>query len=182
MQTESSSRSPFRELPLKIDESIFYYTIHTFIFSYLYNDSSKEMETKLNQLENFGERLGICLNERVSLDFFERLGKEKSDIKNLEFIKYICKEIWTYVFGKPIDKLQTNHKGTFYLTDLNFKFFSRMDCNKEEQKYFLFASTFIRSFIRGILLGFQLESEVNMESRDNKGENEFSFAIITKEN
>ena len=66
--------------------------------------------------------------------------------------------------------------------DLNFKFFSRMDCNKEEQKYFLFASTFIRSFIRGILLGFQLESEVNMESRDNKGENEFSFAIITKEN
>ena len=180
MHTESSS--PFRESPLKIDESIFYYTIHTFMISYLYNDSSKKMETKIIQLENFGERLGLCLNERVSIDFFERLGKEKSEIKNLEYIKYICKEIWTYVFGKSIDKLQTNNKGTFYLTDLNFKFFSRMDFNKEEQKYFLFGSTFIRSFIRGILLGFQLESEVNMEGRENKGDNEFSFVINIKEN
>lgn len=37
----------------------------------------------------------------------------------LDIVKFICREYWQAVFGKQMDTLKTNHKGTFVLEDLD---------------------------------------------------------------
>ena len=43
----------------------------------------------------------------------------------LDIVKYLCKEFWEDIFKKKIDKLQTNHKGVFVLSDFKFKWLER---------------------------------------------------------
>jgi hypothetical protein len=43
----------------------------------------------------------------------------------LDAVKYICKDFWEAVFRKKIDKLQTNHRGVFVLSDYSFKWLER---------------------------------------------------------
>lgn len=43
----------------------------------------------------------------------------------LDLIKFICKEFWEEIFKKKVDKLQTNHRGVFVLTDAKFKWLER---------------------------------------------------------
>ena len=38
----------------------------------------------------------------------------------LDAFKYVCKDLWTFLFGKPIDNLKTNHRGTFVMVDTDF--------------------------------------------------------------
>lgn len=170
-----------REIALKVDDSSFYYLIHTYIYS-LYSNETKEMSDKFNILEKLGETLGRNINERVSVDLLEKIvkDKEKQDIKNLEYIKFLCKEFWTFVFGKAIDRLQTNHKGTFFLTDSTCKFLSRIKNAKTEETrlYNEFCLHFIKSLVRGALIAFSLDSEITMESVSSM---EYSFVIRIKE-
>mmetsp|Transcript_24408 Transcript_24408/g.96840 ORF Transcript_24408/g.96840 Transcript_24408/m.96840 type:complete len:118 (+) Transcript_24408:357-710(+) len=46
-------------------------------------------------------------------------------------MKLICKELWSCVFGKHVDKLQTNHRGVFVLKDLNFRWLNRLSSGNE---------------------------------------------------
>ncbi|CAM9534534.1 unnamed protein product [Choristocarpus tenellus] len=39
---------------------------------------------------------------------------------HLEAIKFVCKDLWVELFKKQVDKLQTDHRGTFVLKDANF--------------------------------------------------------------
>lgn len=43
----------------------------------------------------------------------------------LDIVKFVCKEFWEEVFKKKIDKLQTNHRGVFVLSDYGFKWLER---------------------------------------------------------
>lgn len=40
---------------------------------------------------------------------------------HLEVMKFICKEFWHDLFGKHVDKLQTNHRGIFVLRETSFR-------------------------------------------------------------
>ncbi|KAL3808282.1 hypothetical protein ACHAXA_001171 [Cyclostephanos tholiformis] len=44
----------------------------------------------------------------------------------LEAVKFLCKEFWTEVFRKQIDKLQTNHRGVFVLKDHELRWLRRL--------------------------------------------------------
>jgi len=169
-----------RETPLKIDESIFYYLVHGYL-NMLYQNDNKDMNDKIFEIEKFGENLGRNINERVSVDLLEKLvrDKEKQDIKNLEYIKFICKEFWIYLFGKNIDRLQTNHKGTFFLTDSYFRFLARVNAKKDDAKlYVAFCMKFVKALIRGAMLAFSLDGEITMESTNDL---EYSFVVRIKE-
>lgn len=37
--------------------------------------------------------------------------------KALDIIRFLCKDVWMSLFGKSVDKLQTNHNGVFVLQD-----------------------------------------------------------------
>ena len=47
----------------------------------------------------------------------------------LEVVKFICKDFWIAVFHKQMDRLQTNHRGTFVLKDLDFAWLKRLKRN-----------------------------------------------------
>ena len=50
---------------------------------------------------------------------------------HLEAIKFICKDVWNEIFGKQIDKLQTNHRGVFVLKDYTFRWLTRVSSSDE---------------------------------------------------
>lgn len=52
----------------------------------------------------------------------------------LEAVKFLCKEFWTEVFRKQIDKLQTNHRGVFVLKDLELKWLRRLPPDEESAR------------------------------------------------
>ena len=169
-----------REIPLKVDESVFYYLVHGYLTT-LFQNEPKDMNDKFFEIEKFGENLGRNINERVSVDLLEKLvrDKEKQDIKNLEYIKFLCKEFWIYIFGKNIDRLQTNHKGTFFLTDANFRFLGRINAKKDDTKLYLaFCMRFVKALIRGALIAFSLDADITME---NTNDSEFAFVIRIRE-
>lgn len=68
--------------------------------------------------------MGRQLVERYSQNR-PRLGE------HLEVIKFICKEVWADLFGKIIDTLKTNHRGTFVLKDSNFRWVTRLSANQQ---------------------------------------------------
>lgn len=169
-----------REGAIKIDESIFYYMVHSYLNN-LYQNDAKDMNDKVFSIEKIGENLGRNINERISMDLLEKLvrDKEKQEIKNLEYIKFLCKEFWIYVFGKNVDRLQTNHKGTFFLTDSSFRFFTRLNAKRDDTKqYLLFCMKFIKALLKGALMAFSLDAEITMESTN---ELEYAFVIRIKE-
>lgn len=51
-------------------------------------------------------------------------------VDTLEVIKFVCKELWGICWGKMVDGLKTNHRGTYVVTDLRFKVFERMSTER----------------------------------------------------
>ena len=52
----------------------------------------------------------------------------------LEAVKFLCKEFWTEVFRKQIDKLQTNHRGVFVLKDHELRWLRRLPSDDERAR------------------------------------------------
>ncbi len=55
-------------------------------------------------------------------------------LAQLEAVKFLCKEFWTEVFRKQIDKLQTNHRGVFVLKDQELKWLRRLPADEESAR------------------------------------------------
>jgi len=81
-----------------------------------HDDGRVAQEAMSSKLERVNFYIGRRFAERLSRDRTERLSLEMLDI-----VKYVCRELWTEFFRKPVDKLQTNNKGTFVLQDYNFR-------------------------------------------------------------
>lgn len=78
-------------------------------------DTLSEIESSLiTRLETIGYQVGYSLTEHLSRD-----RARFSD--TLDVLKFICKEVWTAVFGKQVDNLRTNHRGVYVLHDNNFQ-------------------------------------------------------------
>uniref|UniRef100_A0A6U3RED0 Trafficking protein particle complex subunit 6B n=1 Tax=Ditylum brightwellii TaxID=49249 RepID=A0A6U3RED0_9STRA len=54
-----------------------------------------------------------------------------SPAMQLEAVKFLCKEFWTEIFRKQIDKLQTNHRGVFVLKDHELRWLKRLPPDDE---------------------------------------------------
>jgi len=80
-----------------------------------HDDGRVAREALFGKLEGVGYAVGRRFAERLARDRAERLG----DV--LDVVKFVCREFWSEVFRKPVDKLQTNNKGTFVLQDFNFR-------------------------------------------------------------
>lgn len=81
--------------------------------------ASIEDEDVFFRTELYGYRVGRALAEVVTRDM-ARLTNQ------LSVLKFVCKELWVLVYGKPIDNLKTNHRGTYVLIDNNFQPCERM--------------------------------------------------------
>jgi hypothetical protein len=95
------------------------------------------------------------------------LEKKKLLIKDhLECLKYLCKELWQNAFGKMIDNLKTNRKGTFVMIDADFswiKIFAEDATDQEITQLVILYLAFPCGLLRGALAGFGLTAAVTAE-------------------
>lgn len=115
--------------------------------------------SRRESLENVGFMVGYRFIENISSQ--QRLmGRDPLDL-----IKFVCKDLWEELFSKKIDKLQTNHRGVFVLSDFNFKWIQRYrNAHSEESNIILQRLLFFFcSFIKGLLLNLGLVTVVTAE-------------------
>jgi trafficking protein particle complex subunit 6 len=111
------------------------------------------------------QALGFSVGRRLT----ERLATDKRFVETLDLIKFLCKDIWMAAFSKQIDKLRTNHKGTYVLHDFNFRWLSRLSSSSHstEELTALGAryTDFTCGLLRGSLCALGMESTVSCELR-----------------
>lgn len=122
------------------------------------------LEVTLTELVNEGslETLGY----QVGYRFVERVIQSKViSTEHLEAMKFICKDFWNEVFGKQIDKLQTNHRGVFVLKDHTFRWLTRLSSSDESKvhKAALHLLQFPCGLIRGALANLGIAAAVTAE-------------------
>lgn len=107
-------------------------------------NAAQQQDAANLRLEALGYDVGYRYVEKaVTNQFF--IGTEPLDV-----IKFICKEFWEEIFRKKIDKLQTNHKGVFVLSDFKFKWLERYSSDDIASKQ---AAARMLHFPCGILRG-----------------------------
>mmetsp|Transcript_19118 Transcript_19118/g.24804 ORF Transcript_19118/g.24804 Transcript_19118/m.24804 type:complete len:181 (-) Transcript_19118:88-630(-) len=75
--------------------------------------------------EKIGYETGYRYIEKVLRN--KTLGPEP-----LEIMKFLCKEFWFEIFGKHVDKLQTNHRGVFVLREAHFNWLAKTSSADEK--------------------------------------------------
>jgi hypothetical protein len=76
------------------------------------------------------ESVGFAVGHR----FVERSTRTRSPRMSdpLDIIKYLCKDLWSALFRKKVDKLQTNHRGVYVLQDYAFRWIARFSSVDDE--------------------------------------------------
>lgn len=118
------------------------------------------------KLENLGYGIGLRITELIIYHNETENIFLKNDYELLNLMKFICRDVWKALYGKQMDNLRTNHKGTFVLIDNNFKTFQNFSSpiglqdTVEKSKQYLWISSGI---IKGVLKSFGIESLVTPE-------------------
>lgn len=117
------------------------------------------------RIETYGFNLGIRLAELLMFHGVQKNANSKL-VDILEILKFVCRDVWRALYGKQMDNLRTNHRGTFVLVDSNYKLISRINSAKgmsdtlTKSKVYLW---FPCGVIRGIILSFGIDCTVNAE-------------------
>lgn len=92
------------------------------VLIYELSQSIDEDENKYNNILKRIRDIGIKIGTRLVnlLIFTNNINLNFKEMDLLLIMKFICRDVWKHVFGKQIDNLKTNHRGTFYLTDLDY--------------------------------------------------------------
>ncbi|CCE80198.1 Piso0_003300 [Millerozyma farinosa CBS 7064] len=114
----------------------------------------------LIRIESYGYTLGLKLAEVLAFQ------KQTKLLDVLDVMKFVCREVWFCLYGKQMDNLRTNHRGTFVLIDGNYKLIENMTSSKgtpdtlKKSQYYLW---FPCGIIRGVLMSFGVEALVHAE-------------------
>lgn len=125
-----------------------------------FDDEDEELDAVHYRLESQGYRVGQGLVERFSRDR-PRLND------TLDVIKFLCKDLWSLVFGKNIDNLKTNHRGVYVLTDNVFRPFSRMSTVAggqavvRAQPFLWFPCGIVRGALAALGINASVQAEIN---------------------
>ncbi|KAG0260788.1 Trafficking protein particle complex subunit 33 [Mortierella polycephala] len=125
-----------------------------------YSEGDEAMEAVFYKLEMIGFRVGERLIEKISKD-------RTRFTDNLDVVKFVCKEVWMFLFKKQIDNLKTNHRGVYVLQDNNFRWFTRMahdQSSTESVKRVTPYLWFPCGILRGVLSNLGIASVVVAET------------------
>ncbi|CAI4051572.1 Trs33p SKDI_15G2640 [Saccharomyces kudriavzevii IFO 1802] len=128
----------------------------------------EEKERVLARLRNIGLQIGSKLSELLIFSNNPNLKFKEMDL--LLIMKFICRDVWKQIFGKQIDNLKTNHRGTFYLLDYDYRpiqsFSLDEDAKDEELKIIEPFLEIPMGIIRGVLssLGYSSEEVICLAS------------------
>ncbi|KAH0480251.1 MAG: hypothetical protein KVP17_001026 [Porospora cf. gigantea B] len=76
-------------------------------------------------------------------------------LEERDIIKFVCKELWEWLFGKQADRLQTNKKGGYVIVDQTFRWSVVEGWSTH--------SAFYCAIIRGVLCTLGVEANVAAE-------------------
>ncbi|QBM86185.1 Transport protein particle (TRAPP) component [Metschnikowia aff. pulcherrima] len=127
------------------------------------------------RVEGYGYDLGLRLTEVLMYKAATKL----KIVDVLEIMKFICRDVWRCLYGKQMDNLRTNHRGTFVLIDNKYKVTADFSSENGKADVVAKARTYTYlpcGIIRGILLSFGIEAYV---SADNSQFPAVSFNIQT---
>ncbi|KAM5353783.1 hypothetical protein ACJ41O_000433 [Fusarium nematophilum] len=123
-------------------------------------DEEEDLDAVHYRLEMLGYRVGQGLVERFSRD-------RPRFNDTLDVIKFLCKDLWSLVFGKNIDNLKTNHRGVYVLTDNVFRPFSRMSTEAggqaivRAQPFLWFPCGIVRGALAALGINTTVQAEIN---------------------
>jgi hypothetical protein len=103
---------------------------------------------QLNMTDCFHNLSPLSIGAAVGYRLTERLAENKTwnavasnqdaaaavAAQQLEAVKFLCKEVWTEIFHKQVDKLQTNHRGVFVLKDLELSWLTKFPTHSETSR------------------------------------------------
>lgn len=145
--------------------------------------------SRISKSDNAGESEDLEVNAKlesmgneVGFRFVERAAQQRLiPSEPLEAIKFICKDLWQDLFGKAVDKLQTNHRGVFVLKDFAFKWISRhsgkdeIDVKKAQARLLRFPCGVLRGALEN--LGFSATVTADVETNDSNQVTSFHIRL-----
>lgn len=108
------------------------------------------------------KEMGLGVGERV-IGF---IVKEHVWMKeNNSLMRFVCKELWMYLFGRYIGRLQSNNKGVYIMYDYKFHWFQGLDMadNIDRdciEKYCILALSWVCGVLKGALKGIGKDSTI----------------------
>ena len=107
--------------------------------------------------------MGCRIGERISNHL---LNVNNSRVKDIdEIIIFLGKDVWSFIFGRKISKLQTNRKGTYLIDSDDFKFlngvFMEKNMTSESQANVELILSIISGIVKGTLSAFNIECIVS---------------------
>ncbi|KAF5004070.1 hypothetical protein FDECE_9412 [Fusarium decemcellulare] len=125
-------------------------------------DEEEDLDAVHYRLEMLGYRVGQGLVERFSRD-------RPRFNDTLDVIKFLCKDLWTLVFGKNIDNLKTNHRAAKpssvlnqYVPDL-FRDFAVtfLGSNMHISQFLWFPCGIVRGALAALGINTTVQAEIN---------------------
>ncbi|KAM9926970.1 hypothetical protein OXX59_002853 [Metschnikowia pulcherrima] len=141
----------------------------------IFDSESLNSEDVQLRVEGYGYDLGLRLTEVL---MYKAATKSKI-VDVLEIMKFICRDVWRCLYGKQMDNLRTNHRGTFVLIDNKYKVIAGFSSENGKADVVAKARTYTYlpcGIIRGILSSFGIDAYV---SADNSQFPAVSFNIQT---
>ncbi|KAH3672818.1 hypothetical protein WICMUC_004040 [Wickerhamomyces mucosus] len=128
--------------------------------------SSDDVSFRLEQIGyNFGLRVSELLNYNNNINQSDLLTQP---LELLTIMKFICRDVWKFNYGKQIDNLRTNHRGTFVLIDNEFKYFKYLSSNVNKDEVLLLQRAKLWLYlpcgiIKGVLKSYDVDALVTPE-------------------
>jgi hypothetical protein len=141
-----------------INDSIFHFLLLEAV-NYILKKEGIEIKQKLVEIDELGSHFG----ERVANHLLNNNSVSTSTKMEVdEIMKFLGRDVWLFLFGRQIVKLQTNRKGTFLIDCDELKFHHVLISDKNSQSETLEnVLAFVSGIIKGILGTFNFECNVN---------------------
>lgn len=125
------------------------------------DDPAVDGEDVVYRVELYGYAVGLrVLEVLLHGESRTRLG----DV--LDVMKFICRDVWRELYGKQMDNLRTNHRGTYVLVDSRLRLIARMELAKGVEDTVAKARPYVAypcGIIRGILALLGVPAQVTAD-------------------
>lgn len=141
----------------------------------LKNLTKEELQDKRQAMKE----MGISVGERI-IGFIVKEHVWTKEPNSL--MRFICKELWMYLFGRYIGRLQANNKGVYIMYDYKFHWFQGLDLSESIdrenfEKFCSLALSWVCGVLKGVFKGLGKESSIEAAVEES---NSCRFTITLK--
>ncbi|KAI6653724.1 Trafficking protein particle complex subunit 6B-like isoform X3 [Oopsacas minuta] len=129
--------------------------LHGEVYSFV-TRTGTDPEQQSTKLRAMGIRAGQVLQERLNLE-----APRTQD--EVDIVRFVCRDVWTHLYLKQIDKLRTDNKGAYYLIDNEFCLIKQVSDSMQYLRDLPLFLEFTCGLIQGIFVQFGISAIVTPE-------------------